>query len=138
MGNYVTIYLASEDYGKHLLYENQTLPYIVELYNLSVNTTSQDLLRIFKKIHPDPLYLKWCDNSTCLLIFDSPVCGNGFCFNFSFRFLFRCVSAKQTLLLKFENMEIRPITEASIMGCMIVSRNNLEPASRRYPPPTLH
>lgn len=74
----VDIYVTEEDYGKYILFENQVLEHVIELYDIEENATTNDILQIFKKSNPNPLYIKWCDSKHCLIVFDCESSGNLF------------------------------------------------------------
>lgn len=78
MGNNenVLIFRAEENYGEYLLFENQIMSHVIELYDIEPDMTSIDILYIFKRIHKDPLYISWCDETHCVVVFDDELCGN--------------------------------------------------------------
>ncbi|KAF5303891.1 hypothetical protein FQR65_LT08085 [Abscondita terminalis] len=113
IGCEVKVVKASHDYSAYQNTKYQDLEHVIELYDFPSNFKTQDIMQLYRGASQNPMYVKWCDDTHCLLVLSTPA------------------QAQRALQIEHDIIKSRPLTAASSVAASTASSTDLRPAMKR-------
>ncbi|KAK4871555.1 hypothetical protein RN001_015679 [Aquatica leii] len=109
----VTVVKASHDYSAYQNTKYQDLEHVIELYDFPSTFKTQDIMQLYRGASQNPMYVKWCDDTHCLLVLSTPA------------------QAQRALQIEHDIIKARPLGLASSIAATTASSSDLKPAMKR-------
>ncbi|KAK5639231.1 hypothetical protein RI129_011723 [Pyrocoelia pectoralis] len=104
---------ATNDYSAYENTKYEDLEHVIELYDFPPTLKTQDIMQLYRDASEDSMYVKWCDDTHCLLVLSTPA------------------QAQRALQIDHEIIKSRPLECSSAIAIMTAHSSDLKPAMKR-------
>lgn len=113
IGCEVKVIKATNDYSAYENTKYEDLEHVIELYDFPPTLKTQDIMQLYRDASEDSMYVKWCDDTHCLLVLSTPA------------------QAQRALQIDHEIIKSRPLECSSAIAIMTANSSDLKPAMKR-------
>ncbi|KAB0801510.1 hypothetical protein PPYR_05864 [Photinus pyralis] len=113
IGCEVKVVKATNDYSAYENTKYGDLEHVIELYDFPSTLKTQDIMQLYRDASENPMYVKWCDDTHCLLVLSSPA------------------QAQRALQIEHDIIKSRPLECGSTIAIVTANSSDLKPAMKR-------